>query len=258
MLRVDGLTIAYGDRIVLHNVSLEVKAGELVGMIGPNGSGKSTLLKGITRVVPLQQGRVLIDGHDAARLSQRELAQKIAVVPQSPALPEAFTALEVVLLGRTPHLGLLQKEGMRDVLAAQRAMLQAQCWSLAGRRVSELSGGERQRLIIARALAQETPVLLLDEPTAHLDVAHQLSTFALVRRLCQERRLAVLAVVHDLTLAGLHCDRLILLHEGRIAADGRPWEVLTPENIGAVYRTTVEVAAHPQSGRPVVIPCPPP
>lgn len=254
MLTIENIAISYGEQEVLHGVTLEVSAGELVGVIGPNGSGKSTLLRGITRVIPLKRGRVLLGGEDAAQLTRRQLAQRVAVVPQVPVLPEAFTALEVVLLGRAPHLSLLQREGTRDLVAAQRAMHQTHCWHLAVRRMSELSGGERQRVVLARALAQETPVLLLDEPTAHLDVAHQVGTFDLLQRLCRDRHLAVLVVVHDLTLAGLYCDRLSLLYEGHIVAAGPPWQVLTPAHIAGAYGVPVHISAHPQSGRPVVVP----
>lgn len=254
VLKVSNLSVAYGARTALQNVSVEVSAGELVGVIGPNGSGKSTLLKAITRVVPASNGTVEIGGRGLNALSQRDIARRIAVVPQAPALPEAFTALEIVLLGRTPHLRLLQGESHRDIEVAYRAMTQAACRDLAGRRMNELSGGECQRVVLARALAQETPVLLLDEPTAHLDIAHQTGTFDLIRRLCHDEGLAALAVVHDLTLAGLYCDRLLLLNGGMVVASGSPWEVLTPDNIASAFGAPVEVTAHPHLNRPVVVP----
>ncbi|MDP2948115.1 MAG: ABC transporter ATP-binding protein [Chloroflexota bacterium] len=259
MLEIRDLTVAYGDLVALRQVSLSLSEGEMLGVVGPNGSGKSTLIRAITRVVRPRSGAIRLDGRDATRLSQRELAQRVAVVPQNPYLPDAFTALEVALMGRTPHLGLLQSEGRADLAAVRRALEQTDTWHLATRRAGELSGGERQRVVVARALAQEAPILLLDEPTAHLDVGHQATVLDLVRRLCREsgadtRPRAVLAVVHDLTLAAQYCDRLVMLNDGRVAAEGKPYEVLSPEILASVYGTRVWVFPHPLTGRPVVTP----
>jgi iron complex transport system ATP-binding protein len=254
MLEIRDLTLSYGERVALRDVSLSLARGELLGVVGPNASGKSSLIRAITRVVPPLRGEVWLDGSPVRHLSQRELALRVAVVPQNPYLPEAFTALEVVLMGRTPHLGLLQSEGRADWAAVRRALEQTDAWDLADRRIGELSGGERQRVVVARALAQETPLLLLDEPTAHLDVGHQAAILELVRRLCRSEGKAVLAVVHDLTLASQYCDRLAMLSEGRLVAQGSPHEVLSPEVLASVYRTRVWVFAHPLTGRPVVTP----
>jgi iron complex transport system ATP-binding protein len=251
---VEHIAVSYGARRAVNGIDLDLQASDLAGVIGPNGSGKSTLLKAITRIVPLDSGRIEIEGRDIRGLSRREIAQRVAVVPQTPALPEAFTALDVVMLGRTPHLRLLESESGRDYEIVREAMEQAECWQIAGRRMGELSGGEAQRVVLARALAQQTPILLLDEPTAHLDIAHQTKTFGLIQRLCRESQLAALAVVHDLTLAGLYCDRLLLMKDGREIASGEPHDVLTPVNIQQAYGAAVRVTAHPQSGRPVVIP----
>jgi iron complex transport system ATP-binding protein len=254
MLEIRDLTLSYGERVALRDVSLSLARGELLGVVGPNASGKSSLIRAITRVVPPLRGEVWLDGLPVRGLSQRELALRVAVVPQNPSLPEAFTALEVVLMGRTPHLGLLQSEGRADWAAVRRALEQTDAWDLADRRIGELSGGERQRVVLARALAQETPLLLLDEPTAHLDVGHQAAVLELVRRLCRSDGKAVLAVVHDLTLAAQYCDRLAMLSEGRLVAQGSPHEVLSPEVVASVYCTRVWVFAHPRTGRPVVTP----
>jgi iron complex transport system ATP-binding protein len=179
----------------------------------------------------------------------------VAVVPQEPLLPEAFTALECVLMGRTPHLKLLENEGARDFQAAHAAMKVTNTWELADRAVGQLSGGERQRVVVARALAQKTPVLLLDEPTAHLDIGHQASVLGLMRSLCREEGKAVLAVVHDLTLAAAYCDRLVLLRPGgSVVADGSPREILRAELLAEVYGARVDVFPHPATGRPVVAP----
>jgi iron complex transport system ATP-binding protein len=262
MLDVRNLTLAYGERVALRDVSLSLAPGDLVGVVGPNASGKSSLIRAITNVAAPQSGEVRLDGSPVRSLSQREIAQRVAVVPENPTLPEAFTVLEVVLMGRTPYLGLLQSERRADWAAVRRALEQTDASHLADRRIGELSGGERQRVVVARALAQETPLLLLDEPTAHLDVGHQATVLELVLRLCHppgadgtdSRPKAVLAVVHDLTLAAQYCDRLAMLSEGRLVAFGSPQEVLSPQVLASVYRTQVSVFAHPLTGRPVVTP----
>ncbi|MCH8920408.1 MAG: ABC transporter ATP-binding protein [Chloroflexi bacterium] len=249
-----GLTVAYGARVALRDVSLSLPVGELLGLVGPNGSGKTTLIRAVSGVVAPQAGGVSLDGDDALRLSPKEVALRVAVVPQNPQLPPAFTALELVLMGRTPHLKLLQGEGQGDLRAARGAMLATDTWELAGRRIGELSGGERQRLLVARALAQETPLLLLDEPTAHLDVGHQAATLRLMARLCRSEGKAVLAAVHDLTLAAQFCHRLVMLHQGRVIVEGTPGEVLTRERLRQVYGASLHVLSHPVTGRPVLAP----
>lgn len=254
MLEIRELTVAYGELVALRQVSLSLRPGELLGVVGPNGSGKSTLIRAITRLVRPVGGYVRFDGREVGRLSQRELARWVAVVPQAPHLPDAFTVLDVALMGRTPHLGLLQSEGRADVAAVRRALEQTDTWHLASRRMGELSGGERQRVVVARALAQETPVMLLDEPTAHLDMGHQAAVLDLVRQLCRREGKAALAAIHDLSLAGQYCDRLVMLKEGRMVGEGEPQEVLSPELLASVYGTRVSVFPHPLTGRPVVTP----
>ena len=254
MLEIRDLWADYGGTPVLRGVSLDVPAGEVVGLVGPNGSGKTTLVRAVTRVMPLRSGEARLLGDDCRALTRAELARRVAVVPQNPALPEGFTVLEIVLMGRTPHLRLLQSEGPPDLAAARRALTQTGATALASRFAHQLSGGERQQVVIARALAQEAPVLLLDEPTSHLDVGHQTAVMELVRRLCRERRLAVLATIHDLTLAALYCDRLVLLDRGTVVAEGPPDSVLRPELIARTYGAEVAVLRHPVSGLPVVVP----
>lgn len=244
-----------GRRIqALDGVSLDVAHGEIVALVGPNGSGKTTLVRALTGVVKPDGGSVRLDGADVGSLSQREIAQRVAVVPQDPALPPAFTALEAVLMGRTPHLRLLQNEGPADIAAAREAMQATATWELASRPLGELSGGERQRVVVARALAQSTPVLLLDEPTAHLDIGHQVAVLGIMRELCRSRGKAVLAVVHDLTLAAQYADRMVMLNGGRVVAEGDAADVLRPDLIREVYGVAVEVLSHPGTGRPVVAP----
>lgn len=253
MLRLERLRAGYRERPVLRGVDLSVAAGELVVVIGPNGCGKTTLLRVIAGALRPAGGRVLVDGQDARAMTPTVRGRIVAVVAQGGTLPAGFTAAETVLMGRTPHLRLFQAEGARDRESARRAMEDAGCLDLAGRRVDALSGGERQRVVIARALAQEPRLLLLDEPTSHLDLGHQASVLRLLRRLCREQQLAVLAVVHDLALAAQAADRLVLMDGGRVLAEGDPAEVLTAERVASVYHATVSVLPHPQSGRPLVV-----
>jgi len=252
-LQLENVTLAYGERVVLKGISFEVRPGEILGLVGPNGCGKSTLVKGITRVLPLRSGQVFLDGRDIARMSIAQIAQIVAVVPQSPTLPEAFTAFEIVLMGRTPHLGFLRYESQRDVEIVVRAMEMTHTLSLAGRRIGELSGGERQRLIIARALAQEPKIVLLDEPTAHLDINYQIETLDLIATLCDQQGLTALVALHDLNLAAQYCHRVVMISEGRIHAEGTPREVITAQNVREVYGVQVCVYPHPLNNLPATL-----
>lgn len=254
MLRVAGLRVAYGARTVLHGIDLVVAPGEIVGLVGPNGSGKTTLLKAITAAVPVQEGAASLEGVSLAGLDARERARRVAIVPQNPTLPVGFTARDVVVMGRTPHLGFFDQEGAADLRKAEHALGLTGALHLADRRVDELSGGERQRVVIARALAQESPVLLLDEPTANLDIGHQIAVAKLLRCLAPEKALCVLAALHDLTLASLHCDRLALMQEGRILADGPPAAVLTAANLQQAYGAATRILHPDDLPGPVVLP----
>jgi len=255
----EGVSFRYGSRVVIDRLSFTLRAGEMVGIVGPNGAGKSTLIKGLSGVLAPSGGRIMLRRPGTARVKEMaqvkraDLARTLAVVPQNASLPESFTAADIVLMGRTPHLGLLQAEGPRDWGAVWRAMALTDTVHLAERRIGELSGGERQRVVIARALAQEAPVLLLDEPTTHLDLCHQLAVLDLVRRLHHECDLAVGAVFHDLNLAAQYCDRLIMLLEGRIHAEGAPGEVITAANVVRVYGARVHIIPHPSNGLPMTV-----
>ena len=252
-LRLDNISLGYTRRAVLHNISLEAKPGEMLGIIGPNGSGKSTLIKGITRLIQPISGQIFLDGKDIASMNRQDLARLVAVVPQNPTLPELFTALEVVLMGRTPHLGLLRYEGEKDLATVQKAMETTQTLAFAERRVGELSGGERQRLIIARALAQEPKIMLMDEPTANLDINYQIETLDLARQLCREQELIVVVTLHDLNLASQYCDRLIMLSDGRIYCHGTPKVVINAQTIKEVYGAEVYVYPHPFNNLPTTL-----
>ena len=252
-LEIRGLHFSYGPNAVLQDVSFEVGQGEVVGLVGPNGSGKTTLLKVMSGVLRPGAGSVRIGGQEVTAIKPNERAKLVAVVPQSPAMPLSFTALELVLMGRTPHLKLLQLEGRHDMEVAREAMRLTGTWGLAGRNLGSLSGGERQGVLVARALAQEAPLLLLDEPTANLDLAHEAQVMGLISGLPAKHSGAILVAIHNLTLAAQYCCRLIMLSQGRIVAQGSPEEVLTPQTIAHVYGASVHVSPHPQGGTPVVL-----
>ena len=254
MLEISDLHAGYGEHAVLRGIDLRVDAGEVVALLGPNGCGKTTLLRIASGVHAASRGSVLLEERDVRAMPPAAVARRVAVVAQSAPLPEGFTSFEVALMGRTPHLRLLQSEGARDVSIVRAAMERTGCWELRRRYVQELSGGERQRVVIARALAQQPSLLLLDEPTSHLDIQHQVETFRLMLSLCRAQGIAVLAVLHDLTLAGAFADRLYLMDRGRIAAEGAPNDVLRADAIRRVYGIDVQVLPHPQTGRPVVVP----
>ena len=253
ILEVSGVACAYDGRDVLSDVTLRVAPGEFVAIAGPNGSGKSTLLRAMSRVLRPRLGKALLDGCDLYAIPAAQSARALGVVPQEAPLEFDFTVEEVVLMGRAPHLGRFQSEGERDRAVAREALERTGTWDLRKRSIRELSGGERQRVILARAFAQEPQALLLDEPTAHLDLAYQAQVLRIARSLREEKRTAVLATLHDLNLAAAFADRLVLLHQGRIAAAGTPKEVLTEAVLRPVFGPEVAVRAHPDTGGPLVL-----
>jgi iron complex transport system ATP-binding protein len=257
MLKINRLSTAYGPRLVLHEVSLEVASGEVLALIGPNGAGKSTLVRAVSGVIPIQSGQVRTNGDDFASLSPMQRARYLAVVPQAVSLPAAFTVWETVLLGRTPYLGFLGQPSSKDENLARGALERVSALALAERRVGELSGGEQQRVLLARALCQSTPILLLDEPTAHLDLQYQVSLLEIVSDLAHRDKLAVLIALHDLNLAARYADRMALMVAGKITAIGKPSEVLLPEVIEAAYCLPVQVVRHPFMDVPWVLPSSP-
>ena len=253
MIELKDVSLGYDHRAILNDVNLEAVPGNVLGLIGPNGSGKSTLIKGITRLIKLFSGHILLDGRDIMTYKREQLARLLATVPQNPVLPEAFTAFEVVLMGRTPHLGLLRYEGKRDMAIAWQAMEATETQFFAERRVGELSGGEKQRLVIARALTQQPKVILLDEPTANLDINYQVEILDLIRSLCLEQGLTVVIALHDLNLAAQYCDWLVMLNGGRVHTEGVPHDVLTEQNIREVYGAEVCVYPHPVNRLPTTL-----
>ena len=254
MLKIEYLSVSYGPRKVLQAVSMEVQAGEVLALIGPNGAGKSTLIRAASGVIAVQAGKVSANGIDLLSLPAMLRARSLAVVPQAVSLPPAFTAWETVLLGRTPYLNFLGQVSEKDEQVARQALQKVDALDLRDRRVGELSGGEQQRVLLARALAQSTPILLLDEPTVHLDLQHQVNLMETVRALAHTENLAVMVALHDLNLAARYADRVVLMVAGESIAAGTPRQVLTPENISAAYSIHVRVVPHPFSDVPLVLP----
>ena len=247
-----GVTASYGPRVVLRDCTFRIGSGEVVAVVGPNGAGKSTLLRLLAGLLRPATGAVALDGQDLSTLSRSAVARSIAVVPQIFDTLFPFTVREVVALGRTARLGAFGRASADDVAAVDRAIDELELGALASRRIDRLSGGERQRAVLAMALAQETAVLLLDEPTVHLDPAHQLATLELLRELAARRQLAVCAVLHDLNLASAFASRIAAIADGRIVHEGTPLEVIHPDLVTAVFGDGLEVVA--RDGHPAVLP----
>jgi iron complex transport system ATP-binding protein len=257
LLNVNGVECRYGSRKILENISLSVKEGDFVGILGPNGSGKTTLLKSIGRTLKPFKGAVLLNDKDIYSLKSIDVAKQLAVVPQDNAISFNFTALEVVMMGRSPHLTRFEMESEKDMAIVRKVMNLTNTWHLAQRPINELSGGERQRVIIARALAQEPRVLLLDEPLTYLDIINQLEVMDLIKSLCDSEGLIVITVVHDLNLAARYCNYALLLKKGCVFAAGSLEEVMTSENIKSVFQVDAIVKRNPVTNSLYVIPLSP-
>ncbi len=253
LLEMRDLTFAYQDRAVLSQVTFSIGAREVVGLVGPNGSGKSTLLRLALGLLATGHGELRVVGTPIATLSRKALARHTAFVPQDTVMEIAFTVRDVVAMGRHPHLGRFQPETPADGTAIQWALEATATQALSERTLQELSGGERQRVVLARALAQQATILLLDEPTANLDVAHQLEMLMLVRAVVREGRCALIAI-HDLALAARFCDRIVMLSEGTVVAQGTPREVITEAHLARYFRLQAKVRWEPELGGLLVLP----
>ena len=263
MLQVDNVSFSYGasafrrtsrSRPVLEGVSFEVARGSIVGVLGPNGAGKTTLLRLIAGTLRPSHGRVTLEGADVLALSRRDLARRVAVVPQETRTTFDFSVLDIVLMGRYPHLGPFELEGASDLAIAHEALRATGTDDLASRPFATLSGGEKQRVVIASALAQASEALLLDEPTASLDLGHQLDVASLLAKLNGDRGCTMLVCTHDLNLAATICAELVLIRRGRVIDRGTPEAVLTTANIRVLYDVYAEIAYHPRAQRLTVVP----
>jgi len=253
-LRAEGLTLGYGDRRVVEGLDLAVVDGGITAVIGPNGCGKSTLLRALGRLLRPEQGEVLLDGRRIDRMRSRDVARLLGTLPQAPVAPEGLTVGELVARGRHPHQSWLRQWSAQDEAAVDEALGWTGMSELADRPLEQLSGGQRQRAWISMALAQGTDVLLLDEPTTYLDLAHAVDVLDLVDRLHHDRGRTVVMVLHDLNLAARYADLLVVMHHGRVAASGRPGEVLTAELLEEVFGLRAAVVPDPVSEAPLVVP----
>ncbi len=253
LLTFNGVSGGYAGENVVRNVSLEVSEGGMLGLIGPNGSGKTTLLRLATRILAPREGSVFFQGNDIRAMPLKEFCRSVAFVAQDIEVNFSFTVMEIVLMGRIPHLNRLQFETKKDMQIAEDALAETDSLQLKGKMMDELSAGERQRVIISRALAQQPRLLLLDEPTSHLDIGHQVQALDLLKRLNRERGLTIVMIQHDLNLAGGYCDHIALLNSGALFKYGTPEEVLTCRNIEAVYKTRVHVNENPATKKPNIL-----
>ena len=252
VLSLKNVGFSYGELWALRDLDLDIGPGELLGVMGPNGSGKSTLLNVVDGILIPQEGKVLLRGKPISSYNRSGLAREVAMVAQESHFRFSFSTLEVVCMGRFPHLGRFQFEGKRDMEVVYKALADTQCLELSERSIHELSGGEKQRVLIARALAQEPTVILLDEPTSFLDLKYKSEIFDLISSLTHKADLSVLVVSHDIDLTAKYCDRMVMLREGYMYSMGVPDEVITASNIEAVYGCPVIVDKNPISGSPRV------
>ena len=253
ILKVRNLSCGYEKEEVIKDISFFAKEGDFLGIIGPNGAGKTTLFRTISGILKPWNGNILYKDKDISRISPRDFALEVAVIPQILEVPFAFSVEEFVLMGRFPHTGRFETMDERDYKILEDTLNLTDTLPIRERKIHELSGGERQRTILAQGFAQEPQLLLLDEPTSHLDIAHQVQVLDLVKKLNKENGLTVIVVLHDLNLASSYCDRLILLKEGTIFKEGPPEDVLTYQNIEEVYKTLVVVRENPISLKPYIL-----
>ena len=253
-IKINNLNCTLGNEKILNNIDLNIQKNKFYSIIGPNGSGKTTLLKNISKTLEPLKSTLFIDDIDIKNLKNKELAKKVACVPQNTQINFDFSAMDIVLMGRTPYLKRFQNESSSDIEIVKNAMNITNTWHLKDKNINDLSGGERQRVIIARSLAQQTNILLLDEPISNLDIHHQIKILDTIKTLNIEKNITVITVLHDLNIAAEYSDYLILLNKGNILSQGTPQNVLTKENIKKVYNMDICVLENPISQKPHIIP----
>ena len=248
------LSLAYDSQVIIEKLSTTITTGEITALVGPNGCGKSTLLRGLARLLKPQTGEVLLDGKAIHSLPTKELAKQLGILPQGPTAPEGLTVYDLVAQGRYPHQGFFQQWSREDERVTQEAIAITNMIEFADRPLDTLSGGQRQRAWIAMTLAQKTPILLLDEPTTYLDIGYQLEVMELIEQLNQERAMTILLVLHDLNQAARYSQRMIVLNQGVVVADGPPKAVLTQQLLADVFKVRANIVTDPDSGSPVCLP----
>ncbi len=253
ILEINDLSGGYYHSEIIRDFSFKVNPGDFIGFIGPNGSGKTTLLRLLSRALAFTKGNIVFKGHPVNSISLKAFAQKAAFVPQETAINFPFLVAEIVLLGRIPHIKRMYSETRHDIQIAEHAMEITDTLHLKEKNITEISLGERQRVIIAKAIAQQPELLFLDEPTAHLDIGHQIQILDLLKRLNRDQGLTIIMAIHDLNLAGAYCNRIVLLSRGKVFKEGDPKSVLTYQNIEAVYKTIVVVKDNPLNDKPYVL-----
>ena len=254
MISIENICFSYKNHKIIDGINMELESNDIIGVVGPNGSGKTTLIRLISGVYSPDSGRILIDGHDIRSLKSKKLAQMVSVVPQNPNLPSGITVFDLISMGRNPHLKLFEWSSSSDSTIINSAMKMTNIHNLAHRVLDTLSDGERQRAVISMALAQESPVILLDEPASNLDIANQKVILNTISNSVHTKNLAALLTMHDLSLAAQYCNRIIMISDGKIVAEGSPEKVITEQNIFLTYKTKVNVISHPVTRKPVVIP----
>ncbi|KXZ40675.1 iron complex transport system ATP-binding protein [Alkalithermobacter thermoalcaliphilus JW-YL-7 = DSM 7308] len=254
MVNIDNLSYSFEDTKVLDNINLNIEKGKFYSIIGPNGSGKTTLFKNISKALQVPRNTIFIENKDITRIASKDMAKKVSCVPQDTNIEFDFSVIDIVLMGRTPYLRMFQDETDEDIQIAKMAMEMTNTWHLKDKKINQISGGERQRVIIARAIAQSTQIILLDEPISNLDIHNQIEILDTIKKLNKEKNLTVISILHDLNLALAYSDEIFLLNKGKIVSKGDPHKVLTEENIKNVYNMKVNIIKNPLTGNPYIIP----
>jgi iron complex transport system ATP-binding protein len=252
-ITVQGLSFAFEQEEILKDIDLKIDKGKFYSILGPNGSGKTTLIKNICKTLSTKHGSIYVGEKDIKGLGSREMATEMALVPQNTTVEFDFSALDIVLMGRTPYISRFSRESEEDLNIAQKAMEATNTWQLRHKSINSLSGGERQRVIVARAITQATDIILLDEPISSLDIYHQVEILNTLKELNLKKSITVIAVLHDLNLAAAYSDQIIMMHQGRIHSQGEPEKILDKEKVKEIYGIDVHVIKNPVSGKPHVI-----